>query len=138
MSPEPEAAKAVLGVVVEVALPKGLDLVAGYADHSARYFNFSGAAVVWDHPDSRLDGDVDALLDAGCSIAKHAGHWDGPRPTPPQQGQARINLLTPGGLIFGQGPMADLARDPLGGRALTAATSLMQKLIDLRSPGEPS
>ena len=43
----PEKAQDVLGVVVEVAMEKGLDLVAGYADHHARY-NYSGAAIVWE------------------------------------------------------------------------------------------
>src|SRR5205807_133590 len=53
--PREEFAKTVLGVVVEVGMPEGLDLLAAYLDRSARYFNYSGRAVVWDHPDTSLD-----------------------------------------------------------------------------------
>jgi hypothetical protein len=42
-----ERAKDVLGVVVEVGTDDGLDLVAAYADHHARYFNYRSAAVIW-------------------------------------------------------------------------------------------
>jgi hypothetical protein len=38
-----DKAKNVLGVVVEVGMDRGLDLVAAYPDHHARYYNFSGA-----------------------------------------------------------------------------------------------
>jgi hypothetical protein len=38
--PPPEAAKELLGVVVEVTLDEGLDLLAAYPDHSARYYNY--------------------------------------------------------------------------------------------------
>ena len=44
--PPPERAKEVLGVVVEVAMKGGEDLVAAYAGHTARYYNYSGAGVV--------------------------------------------------------------------------------------------
>ena len=43
----PEKTKDVLGVVVEVGMQRGLDLIAAYADRHARYFNYSGAGVVW-------------------------------------------------------------------------------------------
>jgi hypothetical protein len=31
-------------------MPSEVDLLAAYADRTARYYNFSGASVVWDHP----------------------------------------------------------------------------------------
>jgi hypothetical protein len=67
-------AKQLLGVVVEVGLDEGLDLLAAYADGSARYFNFSGAAVVWERPDTSLDDHVDALFSAATVIRSDAPH----------------------------------------------------------------
>lgn len=64
-----ESAKDVLGVVVEVGTDKGLDLVAAYADHHARYFNYSGAAVIWERPDPRLDAVIDNVLGSGGRLA---------------------------------------------------------------------
>jgi hypothetical protein len=127
--PTPAIAKDVLGVVVEVGMPTGLDLLAAYADHSARYYNFSGAGVVWEHPDSSLDSAIDALLSDSAQVVGQIGPWDQDRPPSPQTGQMRISFLTPSGLHFGQAPMQTLASDPLSGRVVQLATTLMQMLI---------
>src|SRR5512145_760321 len=37
VNPPPDKAKTVYGVIVEVAVQRGADLVAAYADHTARY-----------------------------------------------------------------------------------------------------
>ncbi len=129
VAPEGGAAPELLGVVVEVALPRGLDLLAAYADLSARYYNFSGAGLVWEHPDDSLDSQIRAVLDAGGPIAAAIGPWEGERPEPPPAGHMRINLLTPAGLMFGQAPMNALAADPLAGTMVSAATTLMKDLV---------
>jgi hypothetical protein len=127
--PSPDTAKIVLGVVIEVAMPKGLDLLAAYPDHSARYYNFSGAGVVWEHPDSSLDPAIDQLIEASRLVVAKIGPWDQARPAQPPRDYARLSFLTPSGLHFGQGPMAALSRDPLGGQVLHIGALLMQALI---------
>jgi len=97
-------AKDVLGVVVEYGMPEGLDLLAAWADHHARYYNYSGAGVVWERPNDALDSAIDDLLAAGRVVARAIGPWAGARPPAPPMGQVRLNLLTPSGLHFGQGP----------------------------------
>lgn len=128
-----ETSKHVLGVVVEVSLPEGLDVLAAYADGSARFLNWSGAAVVWDAPDRRLQPNIDAVLRTGAEIAQRIGPWDEPRRGRPPVGHIRLNLLTPSGLHFGEGPMDVLARDALAGPLVTAATLLMRALTSLPS-----
>ena len=128
-TPSADIASQVKGIVVEVALDKGLDLVAAYSDHSARYYNFSGAGVVWDASDPNIEKIVDELLAAGQVIVNNIGLWEKPRPPAPPKGSVRINLLTYGGLYFGQGKFEALAQDKLGGTTLKLATSLMQALI---------
>ena len=44
-------------------------------------------------------------------------------------GQARISILTPSGVHFGQGPFELLSADPMCSRAIDAAANLMQSLI---------
>ena len=127
--PPSEMAKQVLGVVVEVAMPEGLDLLAAYPDHSARYYNYSGAAVIWDHPDTSLDSTIDQLLEASRQVVAQIGPWEDARPAPPPSDSARLSFLTPSGLHFGEGPMNALSRDPLGGQVLHCATHLMRALI---------
>jgi hypothetical protein len=128
-SPGVDEAKRLYGVVVEVTLDEGLDIVAAYADHTARYFNYSGAAIVWERPDESLDQVIDSLLETGRTVVDKIGPWEGARPAPPPTGQVRINLLVPSGLHFGQGPLDALSRDPLGGPVIAAAMQLMQGLI---------
>jgi hypothetical protein len=126
--PSADCAKQVLGVVVEVALEGGLDVLAAYSDHSARYYNYSGGGVVWEHPDESLNASIDELLLAATSVVSAIGPWDKPRPPAPPHDHVRMSFLTPSGLHFGQGPMAALAKDPLGGKVLHSATLLMQAL----------
>jgi hypothetical protein len=125
-----------LGAVIEVSMPSGLDLLAAYADHTARYFNYSGRAVIWEHPDESLDPLTDALLAAGARILQAIAPWPGPRPAAPPAGRVRINLLSPAGLHFGEGPMQVLGADPFAKPTFDAATILMQELIR-RGVGTP-
>jgi len=128
-APGSDQAKRVYGVVVEVAMPEGLDIVAAYEDLSARYFNYSGAAVIWEHPNGELDEQLEQQLEAGRMVVAQIGPWEGERPGPPPEGQARISMLTPSGIHFGQAPLDALAGDPMGGRVIGAAINLMQALI---------
>jgi len=44
----------------------GADLVVGYADHHARHYNYSGAAIVWERPNDTLDEAIDELSGAAA------------------------------------------------------------------------
>ena len=133
--PSSDLGKQLLGVVVEVGMPTGLDLLAAYPDHSARYYNFSGAGVVWEHPDASLDPLIDGFLSASAEIVARIGPWEKERPPAPPAGETRLCFLTPSGLHFGQAPMPALTSDPLAGRVLERAVALMQGLI-AKSNGE--
>lgn len=128
-NPSPADAKTLLGVVVEVGMPKGVDLVAAYADYRARYYNYSSAAVIWELPNASLNQRIDDLLRAGAIAVQAIGLWEGTRPAAPTNGIARINLLTPSGLHVGEGPMDALAKDRLGGPVINAALQLMLGLM---------
>lgn len=137
-TPAQEEEKHLLGVVVEVAMPDGLDLLAAYEDGTARYYNYSGAGIVWDRPDDSLDPAVSALLEAGRTLVTQIGPWEGERPPAPQGSDVRVSLLTPSGLHFGQGSFDALASDQLGGPVIAAATRLMQELIAKTEGGRAS
>ena len=131
VNPPAEKAKIVYGVVIEVGMQKGTDLLAAYIDHTARYINFTGSGVVWEHPNDSLDADMDALLQAGQNVANQIGPWDKERPDVPTNGNVRLNMLTPSGLHFGQGGFNTLNNEPMGRSLISPATALMQKLISL-------
>lgn len=121
----------VLGVVVEVGMDSGHDLLAVYADGTSRYYNYSGAGVVWERPDSSLDSAMDAVLNAARSIVQDIGPWNGPRRPPPPAGHVRLNMLTPSGLYFGEGPFDDLERDRRARPLIQASLNLMRRLTSL-------
>jgi hypothetical protein len=128
--PAPEIAKQLLGVVVEVGMAGGLDIVAAYPDHSARYYNYSGSAVIWEHPDTSIDVEIDALLAASTGVVQQTGPWDKPRPAAPATDVVRLSFLTPSGLHFGQAGMEVMSKDPIGSQVLNLAAGLMNALIE--------
>ncbi len=135
--PPADAANEIKGVVFEVALQEGLDIVAAYADHTARYFNYSGATVVWDIADPEMDKLIDKLLSLGQEIIPHIDLWDEPRPPAPPAGSVRISLLTHGGMYLGEAPFEVIAQDALVSQTLHGAIDLMKALIE-RQKGHPS
>ena len=129
--PDAAIAKHVLGVVVEVGMPDGVDLVAAYANHSARCYNFSGAGVVWERPDNSLDPLIDRLLSEAARVVSGLAPWWRARLPAPLAGVARVSILTSSGIHFGEGPMDVLASDPLGRGVVQIAAELMQALISV-------
>jgi hypothetical protein len=129
--PPSDQPKQLLGVVVEVGLEKGVDLVAAWTDHHARYYNFSGSGVIWEHSNDSLDALIDDLLRAGLPVLHAIGPWEGKRRGPPANDVARVNLLSPSGLHFGEGPFGVISKDNKGGPVLAAALHLMQAMMKL-------
>lgn len=136
--PPVESGKQVLGVVVEVALPDGLELLAAYADHTARYHHHSGGGVVWEHADDSLDHVIDEILAAAQQVADGIGPWREPRPPAPPTGEARLSFLTASGLHFGQATLPALEEHPTAGPVLQHALVLMQALIERAHPDVPT
>jgi hypothetical protein len=121
----------VLGVVIEAAAEHGEvghDILAVYADRSAVYLDHKGAVTNWPPENPRLDDEIDAVLKAAADILPKIGPWTEKRLPPPEQGNVRLNLLTPIGLCFGEGPFAAIARDPVGGPLVKAGAALVHRL----------
>ena len=116
------------GVVLDVPVDGGVDTLAAYPDHSARYLNHSGAAIVWDRTDPAIAGHIDAVLQAAAPLLGLAGVWEGERP-PLRTGLARVSLLCADGLHFGEGPAAPFIASAEAGPVFAAGIALMQALI---------
>lgn len=129
--PRPGDAKRVLGVVVEMPMGPGFDILACYADHTARYLNHAGRMVIIESPLPMITPLIDCVIEASKRVVEATVAHDGPRPAGPPVGQARISFLTPSGLHFGQGSAEALARNALVGPVIAAATRLLQGLIKL-------
>jgi hypothetical protein len=130
IEPQPDDARHVRGVVVDVGFHAGTDTLAGFEDGSARYLNQGGGGIVWETEDQTISAAIQALIAAGQAVADRSGPLDGPRPPVPPAGGASIWLLTDGGIHLGTGPFGALAADSLGGPVIGAATELMRLLIE--------
>jgi hypothetical protein len=125
------AVREVLGVVIEAHADHGEtghDILAAYADGSALYLDHGGAVTTWPAEDPRLREEIDAVLQAAGDILPKIGPWTEKRLPPPEEGNVRLNLLTPIGLCFGEGPFAAIARDPVGGPLVKAGAVLVHRL----------
>jgi hypothetical protein len=117
-SPDPKSGKEILGVVVEVPMQGAYDTLAAYQDGSARYLNFSGAAIFWDVRDAKIDSLCQRLIDSAIpdsprSIPRHD-------PMLPKSG-TQLTLLTRSGMYVVSEPSQSV---------MTAGSALMLELMD--------
>lgn len=121
----------VLGVIVEVPLEQGLDTLAAYADGRVRYINQTGKMSIIEDVQSPLRGKALALVDAARPLVARIGPWTGARRPPPEGANGRLSFLVSDGLYFGEGPMAALSADQLGGPVVQAAVELLVATVEL-------
>ena len=119
----------VLAVVLEVGLYGGIDYLAAYSDHTARYYNFSGAKVLWEDREDDMSAAIDRLLEAGQAVTGKIGVWDEERRKGVAQDMIRMSFLTPSGLYFGEGEMSGMLQDSLAQPVILYGIELMKKLI---------
>ena len=123
--------KELLGVIVEVSLDNGVDVLAAYRDNTARYINYSGKMVIWENTvDQGINNKIAELIQKGEQVIMRIGPWDKKRLPPPKKGDVRLTFLVSDGLYFGQGAFSLLSKDPIGGAVLKASAELMKMLID--------
>ncbi|MBX3284643.1 MAG: hypothetical protein R2746_10620 [Acidimicrobiales bacterium] len=133
---EATVARQAWGVLVEVPVDDGLDVLAAYRVGGVRYLNHSGAATVLDEGQGGDDvlAALPKLLAAGQALADVLGPWtDAPLPEL-APGQTRLMALTPGGPRFGQGPDEALRQEPLAESLFSAATELLVAVVALTAP----
>jgi hypothetical protein len=124
----PVQKKELLGVIIEVGLDDGLDVLAAYEDGTARYINQSEKIIIWESPNADSQQLVGQLLDAGLQIVQRIGPWNKERLPQPATGEVRLTFLVSDGLYFGQGPFNALAQDAMGGPVIEAGYQLMSFL----------
>jgi len=117
------------GVVLDVPLEQGYDTLAAYDDHTARYLNQAGGAIIWHADGGAMDALVDTLLTAARPLIATVSVWESARP-PLTAGSARLSLLTAEGLHLTDGSFEQLTADSATGPVFTAGVALMSALID--------
>ncbi len=119
-----------LGVIAEVGMEDGLDVLAAFSDGTARYLNHTEKAIIADAPTEATNTLISALWHHSISVVNKIGPWDKPRLEPPRKGMVRLSFLVSGQLYFGQAPMDVFFKDPMAGPVLDSATQLMVYLTE--------
>lgn len=122
--------KELLGVIIEVAMPEGLDVLAAYKDGRARYINYSGRIVVWEVPTEESNKLIDQLFAASEETVNQIGPWNEDRRPFPVEDMVRLNFLVSDGLYFGEAPFSVMQNEPMGAPVIGAATQLMAFLVN--------
>jgi hypothetical protein len=123
--------KDLLGVIVEVPLEGGLDVLAAFSDGGVRYLNQSGKILVIEGDDTPIAGMAMELLSIARPVIDKIGPWEEARLPAPRLGNIRITFLVSDGLYFGEGPAPALQNDAMAGPVLSKATELLQKAVAL-------
>jgi hypothetical protein len=89
-----------LGLIVEVGLEEGLDVLASFRDGTARYINYTGHMIIWETSDERSTALTNSLFEASQKTLAQIGPWDKPRRSRPATGYCRISFLVSDGLYL--------------------------------------
>jgi hypothetical protein len=122
-----------LGVIVELGMPEGLDVLAAYPDGRVHYIHHKEKVSTFDPAPSGWIPNVKRLLSAAQEAVECIGPWEGLRLAPPTAGMIRMSFLVSDGLYFGQGPLVVMDKDELAGPIIAASGALL-KLIDAADP----
>ncbi|HEX6834820.1 MAG TPA: hypothetical protein VF132_14880 [Rudaea sp.] len=126
---KPVPAKILLGVIVEVPLPGGLDVLAAYADGRVRYINQTGRVAVFEGAPPAVTDAGRALIAASEGLVRAIGPWDKPRLAPPRVGRIRLSFLVSDGLYFGEGDFEGMHKDVYGAPVVRKATELLHAVV---------
>jgi len=113
------------GVVIQVPMESGVDVLAAYADGTARYVNHGGKVIVWEITDATIAAIIRKLLESctalrGVVVGASANHSI--------KDLVRVTLLTFNGNRFAEVSTQSLASSPIN-QVLSVGAELMAHLI---------
>ena len=124
------AEKRLLGVIIEVPLDGGLDVLAVFEDGRIRYINQSEKMSIYEATPPEFADVVRDLFARSDEVVRQIGPWEDARLPPPTNGNVRLNFLVSDGLYFGEGPMSLFIHDAKAGPVLAAARELLVRIVD--------
>jgi hypothetical protein len=128
---EPVPHGLLLGVVFEIEVAGGLDVLAVYADGRMRYLNHAGGAVLLDALPASLTPAWRAVMDAARAAALTTRPWQRAGSAPPGPGGARLAFVRSDGLHMRQGRFEDLQRDGAAGPLLLAGAQALAQVVQV-------
>jgi hypothetical protein len=119
-----------LGVIVEAALDRGLDVLAAYGDGRIRYINATEKMALIEQNPPSLRAPRENLFKVSEDVLGDMTPTKLERPGPPPRGQVRLSLVVSDGLYVGQADTNALSQDYLGGPILRASNELLNAVVE--------
>lgn len=120
--------RVVLGVVIEIGMENGLDVLAVYDDLAARYINQSGKVLVNEKADIKSGLLIAKMLKSADSLAPNMQPADA-RGAFPVKGIVKLTLITTDGLCSAEGGPDVMFQGAKTAPVLRAGTELLQLLM---------
>ncbi len=124
-TPAASMSQQVLGIIIEVPYENKTEVLASYADGTARYITHNGAMILWED----YDETITPLIYDGLKMAHPMGKpVDQHKDSPLAEEDVRLTVLTPGGTYIWEGNPedgSDIAR------LFTQQASLLRALVRL-------
>lgn len=112
------------GVILEVGLDTGADVLAAFADGRARFLNNNGDISMWEGGEGPTAALVVTLLGLAEPIGRNTAAQPAGRLPSPADGSIRISVFSAAGMHVEEGPMDALADHPV----FVAGVELMNAL----------
>ncbi|MEZ5182787.1 MAG: hypothetical protein R2702_13085 [Acidimicrobiales bacterium] len=133
IAPDASIADEVLGLVAEVAVDNGHDVLAAYADGSVRFLHHQGGGSIFEPPAPEpVATAAAAWLAAATAVAPAIAPWPGNGAHPAPPGESRFVLLTRAGHRAVAGDDATLAASAAASELLGVGAGLLQAIVAVR------
>ena len=133
---EPVPVKQLLGAIIEVPLPTGLDVLAAYADGGIRYINQTGRFTIFESAPAKVAAQAAQLLSASRVAITHFGPLEMARWPAPKAGKMRMTFLVSDGLYVAEGPWPGMDREPIAGPVIAEAGKLLNLVVEAALAGK--
>ena len=122
--------KVYLGTIMEVPMNRGYDVLAFYSDKRARYYNYSGKAIIYEGGRQTIDDSIEKANSVSIQVCNRIGPWDKERLPKPNGNIWRFSFLVSDGLYFGQGPLNALNNDEMSAAMIRSGAEVMKALTN--------
>jgi len=122
--------KIYFGTIIEVPMNGGYDVLAYYSDKTARYYNYSGAAIIYEGGKTNIDNSIEKANSFAIQVCNILEPWEKERLPRPKGDIFRISFLASDGLYFGNSSINTLGKDQSISTLFTNSAEVMKALTN--------
>ena len=122
--------KMYFGTILEVPMEGGYDVLAFYSDRTARYYNYSGKAVIYEGGRTIVDDTIEKANSVAVQVCNALAPWDKERLPRPKGDVIRISFLVSDGLYFGNSSIKTIGNDQMASAIFGNGANVMKALLN--------